>query len=577
MDLKYIQQHLNECSLVEILQNTAYMKTYLYHSGISTYLYKHYTFPISQRSFTREIRAIRSLSNTNTVLPLLDFQESASSGAALFDFTGFHFLLSQVQENRPLDLPVLFVNLLKSLSKLHQENFIHRNLSLHCIYVADDLSVRLGGLESAITQDQLDESYGVQASEDIEASIDIENRPPELLDLVPGVPITSQIDMWSLGCVIFQLIYRKKPFDCLEKQIRGEIKENAQGVWRIVFKRLFNANPRLRGDCKELLVVMASTNSEEEQKQKKTMLSGFFGKSTESWVKSLTKNKDSSIKTGVFKKLIQKANKKPEKINKFYKSLQKSHIIKPKVCIKCLLLLHRYINFGPPAVIIQPIQTFLTYASSLWANLKNKELQKLTSTTYRHLILDYITILDKSYTLHKQLPGNWEHLEIFNLSLLKTLLDYYHSLTSLALYLSTLSDLENIYKDIIVTIIEEQKKINVSILPCIKEANASFLRTEYEVYHEKHLEVLHYFYNKFPLVDLQTWKAPTDNIYKQRRSRILPLNNPVKQAIDFLDVSAENRSVEELENEEPCKISLQELSFEEVVGIGGSCTVYRGQ
>lgn len=571
MELKYIQNHLNEWSLVENLPNMDFVKTYICEFKGSVFLYKDFSFPLGQKLFYREIRASKALSDTDSVLKLLEDSETAISGAALFDFTNQQSLSGLLLQQVPLNPHLLFANLLKALSKLHSLSYLHRNLSLHNIFVTKNLSVRLGGLDSAITIEEIEDLYGVELSEDIENSTEASTRPPELLDLLPGLNITTQTDMWGLGCVIYEVLYHKKPFIDMPHQIRGEFIDIPQGFWKLVIKRLLTVDPRQRSNCKDLLNVVVISMSEKKQ-VKKSLFAGFFANSTKSWVKALVKNKDSPIKLEVFEKLVNKAKKKPQKIRKFYKQLMASALYMPKTCLKSLLLLHKYMNSGPLAVITQSIQSFLTCASSLWLNPKNKDLQKYFSESSQSAILEYCKILEKKYTLHKLLPGNWKDLEISDKFLLLDVVEYYSALGKYAFFLFDLRGFDSICNDVIGTILQEQQRIANAILACIKEANDMRLREDFEEFYNKHLENVRKYYVKYPLSELLPEEVQVENVYKMRRNTLMVRN----AKYDPLEVSKEPE-VQKTFTNHPLLITADELEFEEIIGIGGSCTVYRGK
>ena len=143
------------------------------------------------------------------------------------------------------------------------------------------------------------------------------------------------------------------------------------------------------------------------------------------------------------------------------------------------------------------------------------------------------------------------------------------------MFVFNLSDMTLIYKDVITTLIEEQQKMNFSMFPCLKEANDSILRSEYEDFHKKNISFLHQFYTKHPLVDLSIVSTPSDNVYKQRRTSLVIKNENYGPVESFGNTTKED--FENTKKEGMFAIDDQELKFEEIIGIGGSSTVYRGK
>ena len=287
----------------------------------------------------------------------------------------------------------------------------------------------------------------------------------------------------------------------------------------------------------------------------------------------------------IFEKLITKAKNKPYKISKFYKAIKKRPHAHPKVSLRSLLLIHKYLLHGPPAVINKIVLSIIESITSLWSSTKNKEIQKYFSGTFRQTILQYCKIIELKYELNKNLPGDWKNLEISNKIILTDLVNYYQTLNIYSLFLFNLSDFTQIYKDIITTILEEQDKINNSIIPCIKESNDSSIILAYEEYHEKNLSFLHQFYKKYPLADWETDAiAETENVYKLRRTTLMGRRDSINLS---QEVEKENSIMPPVSepapprpkqiNKEGYILSLADLEFEEIIGLGGSCTVYKGQ
>lgn len=571
MDLDYIQANINQYAIIEDRMAARFSRVYQCKVKNMTYLYKVYKFPEGQKYYCNEVFALESLRNTNSVLKILQKAETPDSGCLLIDFKNMKSVSTVFQSEEVVDWYVIVTNIFKSIGKLHKNKFIHRNISLESIYISEDQSVRLGGLEVSITLARLNEYYGVELAEDLENSMPIETRAPEVLDFVPGFPVTTQIDMWSIGCVVYELIFKNKPFNTLDQQIRGDFIDVPQGFWKLVIKKLFVVDPKLRGNCDDLMSVMSAG----PKAQSKSGISISFQKSTSSWVKSLTSNSDSSLKTQVLEKIIAKAYRKPHKIKKFYKVINQRPVHKPKVCLKCLHIIHRYMLYGPSAVINQSLDSFISSVSSLWADSKHRDIQKYFSGTSRQVITQYCRILEEKYLLNKTLPGDWKDLETPTKEILSKLVSYYQRLYIYAFFLLNLSDFTIIYKDILTTIIEEQQKINDSIFAWFKEVKDSSLRSEYEKTYEKTLIFLHQFYNKFPLVDLSVSSIETNNIYKHRRG-----NMSSKQSISITDISntpGGSLSFNKSSSQDSYVISLDQLEFYEIIGRGGSSTVYKGK
>ena len=51
-------------------------------------------------------------------------------------------------------------------------------------------------------------------------------RAPEQIDMFRAIPITTKVDIWGLGCLMFTLMYHRPPFDDTSKlsQMNGTYK-----------------------------------------------------------------------------------------------------------------------------------------------------------------------------------------------------------------------------------------------------------------------------------------------------------------------------------------------------------------
>lgn len=92
---------------------------------------------------------------------------------------------------------------------------------------------------------------------EVEAATDQLFRAPELLDLYSDFPITDKIDVFSLGCVFYHLLFMKSAFniDLKLDQMNSRYKlpphqYNEQVI--ILLQRMLEANPVKRISCGEI-------------------------------------------------------------------------------------------------------------------------------------------------------------------------------------------------------------------------------------------------------------------------------------------------------------------------------------
>ena len=128
------------------------------------------------------------------------------------------FLLKNLKEiinlikksNKPINKQVLSViikDICQGLKEIHSKNLIHCNLEPQNIYLCEDYVFKIGNIEKCENKKNINE-------------INISNKnklylPPELLRKGSKNIDSSKIDIWSLACIIYELIEFDKD-NCFE-------------------------------------------------------------------------------------------------------------------------------------------------------------------------------------------------------------------------------------------------------------------------------------------------------------------------------------------------------------------------
>ena len=143
----------------------------------------------------------------------------------------------------------IFIQLIKGLKSLHDLNILHRDIKSANIFLFSNGSAKLGDLNvSKVAKNGL--TY-TQTGTPYYASPEVWN----------DLPYDYKSDIWSLGCVLYEMITLNLPFKCnmkdLHKKImKGEFKKIPKGysvdLERIVHL-LIQVNQDKRPNCKELL------------------------------------------------------------------------------------------------------------------------------------------------------------------------------------------------------------------------------------------------------------------------------------------------------------------------------------
>ena len=175
------------------------------------------------------------------------------------------------------DIWRIFIQITKGLHDLHEYNILHRDLKSANVFLFKDGSAKLGDLNvSKITTRGL--GY-TQTGTPYYAS-------PEVWK---DKPYNSKSDIWSLGCVFYELIMLTTPFkaksmkDLFEKVKKGEyppIPKIFSPKFQIVIDRILKVRPEERPDAGDILNMPEIQDKIEEL--------GIFNKNKE----NIKKNKD---------------------------------------------------------------------------------------------------------------------------------------------------------------------------------------------------------------------------------------------------------------------------------------------
>jgi NIMA (never in mitosis gene a)-related kinase len=139
----------------------------------------------------------------------------------------------------------------RGLKSLHDLNVMHRDLKSANVFLNKDLTVKLGDMNVSKVANQRGLNY-TQTGTPYYAS-------PEVWK---DEPYDIKSDIWSLGCVLYEMITLKPPFQANDMQglykrvIKGQFpripKSFSSDLWNIV-KSMLTVNPAQRPDTKQLM------------------------------------------------------------------------------------------------------------------------------------------------------------------------------------------------------------------------------------------------------------------------------------------------------------------------------------
>jgi serine/threonine kinase 16 len=118
----------------------------------------------------------------------------------------------------------LFLGILDGVTALHEAHYTHRDLKLENILLADKKTPVIMDLGSAgpLTQSIATRNEVLQLVEEAASHTTMPYHPPELLEggVRAGDPDVDfcKVDVWSLGCTLYAILYGASPFECEFRQ-----------------------------------------------------------------------------------------------------------------------------------------------------------------------------------------------------------------------------------------------------------------------------------------------------------------------------------------------------------------------
>ena len=189
------------------------------------------------------------------------------------------------------------------IKEIHSKKVIHRDLKPENIFISDDYKIKIG-------------DFGISKMLDgtSHATTGIGTWQYIAPEIVRGVKYTNKVDVWSLGCIIYELCTLKRCFDAnnfingvekIKKGIHGKIdlnfyNENLQNM----IDSLLKLNDKERPNIEEVYNLITKKISLNEFK--KMPIPDFFGYKIQLGEKRLSKNGDPGWKVFIDNQLLNK-------------------------------------------------------------------------------------------------------------------------------------------------------------------------------------------------------------------------------------------------------------------------------
>ncbi|CAD8180500.1 unnamed protein product [Paramecium pentaurelia] len=365
----------------------------------------------------------------------------------------------------------ILLDLSKALQHCHSLGITHRDIRPENILIGLDKQAKLWNFQRCFFQqyDQIPNEYLGRIKEEIEMNTFEHVRAPEQKDLSQRLPITTKVDIYALGQLMYYMIFK----------VRYDQNPNWEGnvQWGVysqklqnLIKQLLIINPKDRisaeqieqyintiifqynGIQQQIHIRSQSTNEivnretikqnqeldkchsfefkdlQQPQSSLSTRLVKLVSKvaqKTDFWVAACLEEVDAAPCQKYFRYLHCKAWQKKQKIPKFYEKvsnrLQLNSVI---ITFKALQLIHNYIKKGPQETIVVQNQTFSP--NTILERIKNFQEQnqmknskdKFRTQFFTNLLHSYSIILLEKVKFHtfylKFFEGNYAMIPFFN-------------------------------------------------------------------------------------------------------------------------------------------------------------------
>lgn len=248
--------------------------------------------PKEQHNILNEVRILSSINHPNIISYKESFVDFESKTLCIVtEYADYGDLFDCIYRFKELQKPIaerdiwiIVFQILRGLNMLHANQIIHRDLKSANIFLFSDGSVKIGDMNVATVVKNKNQLATTQTGTPYYSS-------PEIWE---EVPYSYKSDMWSIGCLVYEMTAQRVPFDAenvyqLMKKITDGSYETLPKQYSIeittLVQLLLSIDPEKRPTCKEILVMdfikkierylednYGLKNPEDFQKHTKTML-----------------------------------------------------------------------------------------------------------------------------------------------------------------------------------------------------------------------------------------------------------------------------------------------------------------
>ena len=205
-----------------------------------------------------ENNILKSINHENIVKYIDSFKDK-DSYSIIMEYCDNSDLLNYIEnikkEKKVIEPKIIYIiinDICLGLNEIHDKNLIHRDLKPDNIFIGKDYKIKIG-------------DFGISKKLDgtIHAKTIAGTKNYMAPEIIKGEKYTNKIDIWSLGCIIYELCTLNICFECdyelglINKILKGEHGKINLKIYDIEYQNLIdlllNTNYEKRPDIKEVL------------------------------------------------------------------------------------------------------------------------------------------------------------------------------------------------------------------------------------------------------------------------------------------------------------------------------------
>lgn len=553
-----------------------------------SFMLKIFRNPSKASQFQQELQNFKAVGLHGKLLHFYDFLEEVNFSIILLEYTARFTLQTLLTSSASLnDCQTITVarDVLLALHHIHSKKLVHTNITPKSVFVTHDYKFKLGDFAGICLESSLKSKV---------FTLPQEYQAPELLVLSETMPLTCAIDIWAIGCLIFKLLYFTDAFspNDVESQMRGKYKKTevqANNCWKIILNRMLDPNPYTRATIQEIITLlhegympkMITTESVEYLRP-----SSMFKTSSSSWVKAITAEND-KIPDAIFtSKLIGKAWNKPFKIPKFFQSLLQRPFTKAVVALKCLIIILKYTSLGPKCTCEGEMGGigFIEEMEKYWLFSSKPKKDKTNSEEILGVIRTSITALKSKLRFHllTKTHGDWHDLSVIDVETISAVLKFWdESIAATKALLGNPEVYNQLREHLSGIFIDGQQRIMIELAAILQKNPDTPYNEFFQNNTSETLSLIQRYKSCFPYTTMVRLYSSEPMVPKS-----LSISSPksiaktdaksTKSESKFGEKSFSKRGSIILTENPTWTLNMSELDLKQSVGVGSSCTVYKG-